>query len=76
MKAWRHNVSGQLYDIQLFPNPLPVEYNSEEWELFDVTENDLEKLRQIAQYRHTTRGLQGLFEDTPMTITLNLGALV
>lgn len=75
MKAWRNKLSGHLHDIQLSPNPLPLEYTPEEWELFNVTESDLEKLRQIVQYRHTTRGLQGLFEDTPIIITLNLGAL-
>ena len=75
MKAWRNKVSGYLHDIQLSPNPLPMEYNLEEWELVNVTENDLEKLRQRIQYQHT-RGLQGLFEDIPTTNTLNLGELL
>ena len=42
MKAWRHNTTLQLYDIQTIPGPLPSEYDPLEWELVDVSDADIQ----------------------------------
>lgn len=76
MKAWKHRQTGQLYDIQTLPNPLPSEYHAAEWELTDVSDGEILLLSRIAQYKHTARGLQGLFQETPVIITFNLGDLL
>lgn len=77
MKAWKHRTTGEFYnDIQDIPNPLPVEYDPEEWELTDVTEAAIAALSKINSYTHTPRGIAGLFETTTNVFTHNLEAFV
>ena len=41
MKAWKHQQTGQLHDIQTSPGPLPSAYNPNDWDLVDVTQADI-----------------------------------
>lgn len=75
MKAWKH-ISGVYHDIQDTPNPLPGEYNSEEWELVEISEAELAALAKSASYTHSERGIKDLLVETPIIITHNLEEFV
>ena len=71
MKAWKHH-TGQLFDLQTVPGPLPEGYNPEDWTLTDVTEAEIATLMKICHYTHTPRGIAGLFETSTNVLTHNL----
>ena len=41
MKAWQNQVTGELYDIQSNPSPLPAGYEPDEWELAEVSDAEI-----------------------------------
>ena len=41
MRAWKHIETGELFDIQTIPGPLPEGYNAEDWELTDISEAEI-----------------------------------
>ena len=71
MKAWK-KVTGELFDIQTYPNPLPEQYNSEEWALVDVTEAEIAALVKVSSYKHSLRGIAGLLSEVSPIFNLNL----
>ena len=72
MKAWKHKTTSELIDIQSIPNPLPAEYDPEDWELVNVSEAEIAALTKIASYTHSKRGIAGLFETSTNVLTHNL----
>ena len=76
MKAWKNKQTGSLHDIQTLPGALPFECDPAEWDLVDVTDEEIASLSKIASYAHSERGVKDLIVETPLTITLNLGELL
>ena len=68
MKAWQNQVTGELYDIQSNPSPLPAGYEPDEWELVEISEAEITEIIKVAQYTHTARGISGLFENLLTTL--------
>lgn len=75
MKAWKH-ISGIYHDMQDTPNPLPEEYNPEEWELVEVSEAELVALAKVVSYIHSERGIKDLITEETLIITLDLEELI
>ena len=72
MKAWKHIVTGEFFDIQSIPNPLPSDYHSEEWVLSEITDEEIAALVKISNYTHTARGIAGLLLETTILFTHNM----
>ena len=76
MKAWKNKQTGSLHDIQTLPGALPFECDPAEWDLVDVTDEEIAAFAQIASYAHAERGIKDLFTETPIPITHNLEELL
>lgn len=78
MKAWKNiNTLEILNDIQDFPNPLPSEYNAEEWELVEVPEAEIAAqfpperavfLQKLNDDLHTYLNERGYDRDTQISL--------
>ena len=76
MKAWKHTETGELYDIQTIPRPLPAGYDPAEWKLVEVSEAELSALAKVASYTHGERGIGDLIIEESLIITLNLEEII